>query len=267
MSTLAPHRFVRSGTVALACALLTLGLVAVPAGAQEYGGLDRSVLEDETRPESDVRTDEGRKVIDVYEWVGIEPGMTVADVFPGRGYNTHLLSRLMGEQGRVVCVLGFYKDLVLGQNPEPFDVSVMSRIEGAGLDNVEVVDMMSDVPDESLDVVMLVRNYHDVGHSSVAKEWSPAETVSEIYRSLKPGGVVGLIEVATDRPGWDEETHRLNRDVVVEDFTGGGFELVDESDMLANPDDDYATSGFQTGRHNADRYLLKFQKPEADEGM
>ena len=77
----------------------------------------------------------------------------------------------------------------------------------------------------------------------------------------RSGGVVGIVEVATDREGWDEKTHRLNEKVVVEDFTSGGFRLLGRSDMLANKEDDHSIAGFKEGRHTPDRYLLKFEKP------
>ena len=61
-----------------------------------------------------------------------------------------------------------------------------------------------------------------------------------------------------------------NEQAVIDDFTAGGFVLLERSDMLANPDDDHTMSGFEPefefgGRHAADRYLLKFQKPEASD--
>lgn len=123
----------------------------------EAVSFDRAILADPSRPEGDLAQDEGRKALDVYEFVGIEPGMTVADLFPG--------------------------------------------------------------------------------------------------------GVVGIVEVDTPNKGWHEDTHRLNKQVVITDFMAGGFELVDESDeLLANPDDDHSESGFPN-RHTMDRYVLKFQKP------
>ena len=127
------------------------------------------------------------------------------------------------------------------------------------LDNVEIVSDLADVPAGSVDVAVLVRNYHDVGW--VFEGTSRVETVQALWNMLKPGGVVGIVEVATDREGWDEETHRLNEAVVIEDFTLGNFELAARSDMLANPDDDHSTTGFEAGRHTMDRYLLKFVKP------
>ena len=39
-----------------------------------------------------------------------------------------------------------------------------------------------------------------------------------------------------------------------------GFERVDSSEMLANPDDDRSVASFPE-RWNVDRFLLKFRKP------
>jgi predicted methyltransferase len=132
-------------------------------------------------------------------------------------------------------------------------------VEERGFGNVEIVTGFDEVPDASLDAVVIVRNYHDV--EWVFEEYSREETVAHLLRCLKPGGILGIVDVATDRPGWDEDTHRLNKSVVIEDFEKGGFELVETSDMLANPEDDHSVSGFQEGRYKMDRYLLKFRKP------
>ena len=244
----------------LPLALLVLFVAAgVAAGQEEMVSLDASVLDDELRSQSEREQDEYRNPIDVYGWLGIQPGMTVGDAYPGTGYNTHLLSRLVGDEGRVVSILEFIEDLTFEGVPEPIDVTLRKRVAERGLDNVEIVSGFADVPDASLDAVVIVRNYHDV--EWVFEEYSREETVAHLLRCLKPNGVVGVVDVATDRPGWDEETHRLNAAVVIEDFQSGGFELAGTSDMLANPDDDHSKSGFQEGRYKTDRYLLKFRKP------
>lgn len=237
---------------------LAIGLLAAsaPVAAQ---GLDPAVLDDPARPEDERAQDAGRKVLEVYGWLGIEPGMTVADVFPGGGYNTHVMSRVVGPEGKVYGVLGFYEGLTFDEGETPYDERYGARVAEAGLDNVEIVSDFDDVPEGTVDVAVSVRSYHDV--EWVMEGTSREETVEGLYRMMKPGGVVGIVEVATDRPGWDEETHRLNEAVVVEDFETGGFELAARSDMLANPDDDHSTTGFEQGRHTMDRYLLKFVKP------
>lgn len=221
--------------------------------------LDRAILDEPGRPEKEKIQDAGRKAMDVYEWLGIVPGMTVADLFCSEGYNTHLLSRVVGDEGKVFSIFEFYAD------KEAFDGrlykvdSLTERVAKNGLDNVELTMKTTDLEADSIDVMLAVRNYHDV-------EWvfpglERKEVVAAIHRALKPGGILGIVEVVTDKPGWDEETHRLNEQVVIEDFTAAGFEMVGRSDILANPDDDHTTNGFEAGRYNQDRYLLKFQKP------
>ncbi len=235
--------------------LAILPVAATPATA----GLDRSVLDDPGRPDEERKQDATRKAIDVYEWLGIEPGMAVADLFCSDGYNTHLMSRVVGEKGKVYAIFEFYAD------KEAFDGrlykvdGLTERVKKNKLDNVELVTKITDLKPASVDVMLAVRNYHDVEWVFEGLKRKP--TVEAIYRALEPGGIVGIVEVATPVEGWDEKTHRLNEKVVVEDFTAGGFELAGRSDMLANPADDHTTSGFEEGRHTMDRYLLKFKKP------
>ena len=209
--------------------------------------LDRSVLDDPTRPAKEKGQDDARKVIEVYEFFGIEPGMTVADLWPGGGYNMHILSRLMGDEGKVLCMMGVQEDRY--QLTEVID----ARIAEANLSNVEVYYLPSDLPANSIDVMVAVRNYHD--HDAPRDQ-----LLADLRAALKPDGIVGIVEVATNRPGWDEETHRLNEQVVIDEFTSNGFTLEGSSDMLRNPDDDHSIMGFDEGRYTMDRYLLKFKK-------
>ena len=171
------------------------------------------------------------------------------------------MSRVVGESGGVYSVFEFFSD------PEVFDGQLYSvdavteRVSSAGLSNVTLANHLSEVPADSIDVAVAVRNYHDV--EWVFQGWTRAEQSAEFFRVVKPGGFVGIVEVATPNEGWDNEAHRLNKQVVIDDFTAAGFELVEESDMLANPDDDHTQAAFDTGRHLADRYVLKFQKPSS----
>lgn len=221
------------------------------AAEPQPAALDPSVLQDPSRPEADHEQDAGRKPIGVYNFLSIQPGMAVADLWAGGGYNTHLLSLLLGDEGKVYAVMGFY-----GAGRK-YDASaqVQERIQ-SGLTNVTVVGDPVDLSPDSLDAMVAIRNYHD-------QPTPRDELVRQLYAALKPGGILGIVDVATDRPGWDEETHRLNEKVVIEELTAGGFELVDSSDILSNPEDDHSTTGFETGRHLTDRYLLKFRKPQS----
>jgi len=258
-----PRRFDR-WTVALA---LIAGLTAIGCGATEPAaeaptveepasqmstGLDRGVLADAARPEEEVAQDEYRKAVDVYEFFGVEPGMTVADVWPGAGYNTHLLSRLTGDSGTVYAVMGFYATGSFATLD-----ALTERIEVSGLSNVQIVTDIPDVPAGSLDVAVAVRNYHDAEQYGNGRQ----ATVAQLLGVVKSGGIVGIVESATPHEGWHEDTHRLNEQTVIDEFTSGGFELAGSSDILRNPDDDHSTTGFDDGRYKTDRYVLKFRKP------
>jgi len=222
--------------------------------------IDPSILADPARPDDDKKQDAGRKALDVYSWLGIHQGMTVADFFPGGGYNTHLLSLVVGAEGKVYAAMEWNADKsIFGGRAYSVD-KINDRIKNGKLTNVTIADKLSDIPANSLDAAVCVRNYHDV--ENVFDGWKRKDVVAAMYAAMKPGGVIGIVEVATPKEGWDQETHRLNEKVVIDDFTSGGFKLAGKSDMLANPADDHTKNGFDEGRYNMDRYLLKFQKPE-----
>ncbi len=251
--TLAFVLIVGLGAIACGAAEDAAEAPAVEEPAEEMpAGLDRGVLADAARPEEEVAQDEYRKALEVYEFFGIEPGMTVADVWPGGGYNTHLLSRAMGDAGTVYAVMEFYAE----GNFATLD-ALTERVANDGLDNVQIAMSIPDVPAGSLDVAVAVRNYHDAEQFGGGRQ----ATVGQLLAVMKPGGIVGIVEVATPHEGWHEETHRLNEQTVIDEFTAGGFELAGSSDILRNPDDDHTTSGFDDGRYKTDRYVLKFRKP------
>jgi predicted methyltransferase len=132
-----------------------------------------------------------------------------------------------------------------------------ARIESgdmAGTTNVIIPENAAAVPDGVADHVLLVREYHLAGDHT--------EFLAEINRMLKPGGIVTLVEVRSgDRSHYDVDAHRHGEDVVIEQFTGGGFELVGESDILRRDDDDYSVYGGPTGmRYVTDRMLMTFRK-------
>ena len=251
--------------LAVAVMFLVAGLAVEARGAKQAPPaaspvhLDRALYDDPGRPAAEKAQDASRKALDVYEWLGMGPGMTLADVYPGEGYNTHLLSLVAGPKGKVYSVCEFLADKDLFEGRVYKIDALTVRVAKDGLKNVEVMKKIADLKPDSVDAMIAVRNYHDV--EWVFPTYKRKGTVAALYRALKPGGVVGIEEVATDRPGWDKETHRLNEKVVIEDFTGGGFELAGRSDLLRNPADDHATTGFKEGRSTMDQYLLKFRKP------
>lgn len=219
----------------LSGALLALAVVAGLGLAQH------SALDDPLRTDGDRERDSGSKPLELYEFFGVEPDMTVVDLMPGGGYNTHLLS-LLAEHGQVFA------------GPDRRG-RVAERVEAAGLSNVTVFADIAEVRPGSVDVMITVRNIHDLENRG-----DTGPVYASYLAALKPGGIFGVVDARTPKEGFDESTHRINEQLVVDVLTAAGFELVERSEMYANADDDFDES-FRGSRWTIDRFALKFRRP------
>jgi len=230
------------------CALLGLALaiLVAPVSASQQGPLD-----DPARPAEDRARDAGSKPLEVFAWLGVSPGSTVADLFPGGGYNSHVLAHMVDPGGRVHSVgTGADGERQLGE-----------RFAAAGLDNVEIHQSLAAVSDASIDICVVVRNVHDMLIPEVADQYGmqPDPIFAELRRSLKPGGILGVIDSRMPGEGIDSDTHRVSEALVIAEIEARGFELVDRSELLANPGEDLAQP-YWDSRFSMDRMLLKFRK-------
>ena len=194
------------------------------------------------------RTDEERdrdtynKPDELYAFWGIKEGNTVIDLIPGDGYNTYLLSQLVGPKGTVYAI-GTYN----------FD-KLEERLRASPLANVQHMktDALASVPDGSVDVIVTIRNYHDIPDEQRAK------LMADLKRVLKTGGVLGVVDART-KTGRDKEGHRIADDVIKSEVTAAGFKLADSSEMLANKNDDYKNPNWEK-RYTLDQSCFKFVK-------
>ena len=59
-----------------------------------------------------------------------------------------------------------------------------------------------------------------------------------------------------------DKLHRIDPAVIKQEVTAAGFELVEDSKLLANPEDDHTWMVFAPGkRGTTDQAVLKFRKP------
>ena len=113
------------------------------------------------RPAAQVALDANRKPIETMAFAGVKPGMTVAELGPGGGYYTRMLSQAVGPRGKVYVVI------TPAQAARPngrFTVDGLARV----LPNVQVVE--SEVATLALptppDLVWTTENYHDYPSAS-----------------------------------------------------------------------------------------------------
>ena len=86
-----------------------------------------------------------------------------------------------------------------------------------------------------------------------------------LLSALKPGGLVIVTDHATVAGAGATATdslHRIEKATVLADFKAAGFELVEDSNALANPADDHTKIVFDPQvRGKTDRMALVFRRP------
>ncbi len=248
-----------------ACAAFTgCGSESANAPPASPGDAIAAALAHPARSAEEKADDPLRKPAEVLAFAGVEPGMNVFEMEAGHGYYTELLSHIVGPTGSVVM-----------QNPPAFDsfagAAVAKRLEGNRLPNVRHARCNFDdlkAGDGSVDIVTWFLGPHELyfmpaGVDSLGDE---ERSYSEIYRVLKPGGYFVVLDHAAPAgapKSTGGDTHRIDPAIVKVLAAAAGFELVDQSDILRNPDDDYSLGVFAPEvRRKTDRFLFKFRKPE-----
>jgi peroxiredoxin/predicted methyltransferase len=234
---------------------------ALPEGEVDRARIHDVVTADD-RSDVDRSLDEGRHPEETFAFFGIAEGMKVAELFAGTGYTAELLARIVGARGRVY---GQNNQFVIERFAEaPWS----ARLDEDVMSNVTRVDREMDdpLPDDvtDLDAVIFILAYHD----TVWMETDRSAMNRGIFESLRPGGIYGIVDhAAAEGRGVDDvrTLHRIEREVVVREVEGAGFELFDEARFLVNPDDahDWSASPGQAGerRGTSDRFVLLFRKP------
>jgi predicted methyltransferase len=211
--------------------------------------------------------DDWRKPAEVLSFLEVAPGQHALDFFAGPGYYSELLSRVVGPSGSVLI----YNDALYTQAAHH---DLMVRLTRNRLPNAKLINQPANylkLKPESLDRVLFVQVYHDIyWHPRDAAEplGDAQKVLGNLRAALKPNGLVVVVEhVANDTPRSEvtdiaNRLHRIDPNIVREDFALAGFEFVAESTALRHPDDDHTRSVFSpTVRHRTDQFIYKFRKP------
>jgi len=224
-----------------------------------------AALANPTRPEGDLERDAGRQPDKVLEFFGIGPGDTVLDMFSGGGYYTEMLSHVVGENGHVTS---HTNKVVLSFSGDEFN----ARLADDRLANVEVLTAENnnlELVADRYDAVIMTLNYHDLYWVSKDYGWEKIDVekfLAELYKGLKPGGTLGIVDHSAETGAPREvggTLHRIDPGVVLADLETAGFVLDGKSDLLRNTEDNYSKNVFDASvRGKTDRFALRFKKPE-----
>lgn len=219
----------------------------------------QSIVDATDRPQSDRKVDTRRRSAEMLTFIGVQPGMKVADLMAGGGHTTELLARAVGPQGVVYAQNNAFAMENIVKD------GLAERLKREVVANVVPIEAELDAPlpkdATGLDLVTIVFSYHD----AVILGTDVAVLNKAVYDALAPGGRFIVVDHAAPAGTPLTETealHRLDEAIVVEQVTAAGFESGRKSDFLRNPSDDLTAPAFRIG-FETDRFALEFIKPAA----
>ena len=249
-----------SRLLVLATALATTPIAALAAASAT--SLTAAVKSD-IRSADNVKLDESRKPAELLKYLGLRPGMRVADPFGGNFYWAEITGQAVGPTGHVTVwePKQFYSQKVYDQYQ-----AVQAKLPNVWM-RVSPFEQ-PDLPARKYDFMLINLDYHDVYWESAKygiSKMDPDEWLKTVYAAMKPGAIVGVVDhVANpgDTRATVEKLHRIDPETVKADFKRAGFQLVGSSDLLRNPADDHSLLVFDPNiRGKTDRFVLKFRKP------
>jgi predicted methyltransferase len=256
-------------TLAIVCSLVALGTASgwaaaadpAPAAAPEYtipAGTPkyiRSAIESPARPADQKARDANRKPAELLTLSGIKPGDRVVEFASFGQYFTSFLSDIVGPKGKVYMYDLPYTDKRAGAASRAFVAAHPNC-------TYQLVDYNKLQLPQRVDIVFNVLYYHDVSINDI----DVASLNARVFKALKPGGIFFVVDhnAAPGSGRRDTKTlHRIDPELLKQEVTAAGFELVEESHLLAHPQDDHTKIVFTPGlRGLTDQTIFKFRKPK-----
>jgi len=224
---------------------------AIPAGTPAH--VKRAVESPERTAEQRAR-DFYRKPAEILTMSGIEEGDRIVEIAAFGQYFTTMLVAAVGPSGKVDMYDLPYTERMAGAASRAFDEKHANA--AYHLESYNDVTLPQNV-----DSVWNVLYYHDLQPQGI----DTAAFNRKIFAALKPGGIYLVIDhKAEDGSGWRDAAtiHRMGVDTIKREVLAAGFELAQESNLLANPADDRTKMVFAPGtRGTTDQALFVFRKP------
>ncbi len=186
--------------------------------------------------------DQYRHPVETLAFFGLTRKMTVVEVWPGRGWYTEILAPVLRKKGKLYAA-GFaaaasdtneYRKEVQGEFVEKLRAD--SKVYGKVIvTELGVPGHTKIAPEGSADLVLTFRNVHNWTKGNFAPE-----VFSAMYKALKPGGTLGVVEHRA-KEGTSLEAMNKSGYVTVSHVKAlakdAGFQFVASSEVNANPKD------------------------------
>lgn len=224
---------------AAATAFCLVAAPALAADAPDVNAIETAVNQNPHRTDEQKARDVYRHPVETLAFFGLRPDMTVIEPLPG--WYTEILGVMLKDTGTYIAV-NFPPDPAgdlerQARSHRWRDMFIPSKAEVFG-PNAHARFLLTEpgvAAPGSVDAVLAMRVFHGWVYSGKADE-----VLAELFRVLKPGGVLGIVQHRedpdADRTPYDRRGY-LKQDFVIGAVENAGFELVGTSEINANPDD------------------------------
>jgi ubiquinone/menaquinone biosynthesis C-methylase UbiE len=149
--------------------------------------------------------------VKIMDTIGIKPGMVIGEVGAGTGRMTMWIAERVGDSGKV------YANDINRRSLEHLE----RRCERDGFENVEIiVGEVEDpkLPANALDIAFMINVYHHLDN--------PVPLIRNILPSLKPNGILAIVECDPDKVDWGKEHGCTGKKDMVRALKEAGFEVI-----------------------------------------
>ena len=220
----------------LAAAVLASAL----SGAAHADDALKAAIASPARTPANAARDGARHPYETLTFFGIKPTMTVVELAPGGGWYTEILAPYLRDHGKLIAAgdsltsadegsrrgaANFKKKL--DANPALF-----GKVQMGVFEHPTTIDYAAP---NSVDMVLTFRNLHNWTDGGDDKLKA---TLAKVYTSLKPGGVLGVVDHRLPAAKPDGATAGyLHEAYVIKLIESAGFKLAAKSEVNANPKD------------------------------
>jgi predicted methyltransferase len=213
---------------------------SVSAAAQDAATLIDKAMTGSHRADANKARDKYRHPKETLLFFGLEPGMTVVEITPGRGWYTEILAPVLREKGEYYAAVGAITEKspdFAKQNDAYYRAMLAGAPDLFGKTKISVMSPpdLKVAPAGSADLVLTFRNVHN---------WAKAGTADAMFKAffeaLKPGGALGVVEhrAKADTAFQQQiDSGYMTEAYVIETAQKAGFKLENKSEINANPRD------------------------------
>ena len=204
-----------------------------------HAAIQAAMTAKERKPSNAAR-DKYRHPLETLDALGFKPTETVLEIGPGEGWYTELLAPALAKKGKLLVTTADPNgppDSRSTVNAQHFKGFLDASPELYG--KVQPVIIDGKAPelhlDGTVDLVLIMRGLHGMHNNGVMKAW-----LGEIYKALKPNGVLGIEEHRAKADASPDESSKkgyVPEKWAIAEIEAAGFKLATKSEVNANAKD------------------------------